>query len=557
MLKLAAFRSAYLIPLLCAAAFTPTLPMWSPPAHAADIQEYNRKNISFFQSETSPLNEALVKSLQQELPRFSYQLIGTPLEGDLLQFLGDVKRYQRENAGSLAAMNEQNTLNFGDKVVLWSDTKRIIESGYVMAPQWSYSPLELSGPNKKGSGSNMYWSIDVESRVTVNVPIYKLAGDTPTLYNTVSQSWKVVRELPVGDIQRLLKIVQEATGVEVDLENPVQRAVVLEVVKKIPAFEEILNTDPKAYMQESANKSITANQFGMLARDIKALDEFTLKGGIRNADMRNDKIEIGFGEKETAESLGVRMDSGYKIIEYQQRGGEEIPVEVGFAKVRDLGQGKVTAQPIIVGRDFELGDQIKEYPKLGLNVGIKAGTTSLGLQSFAPNYFVPAAQLDLEYNLAPLLNLSEFYLVASGGATLPMDATSFTLPAFQQPGFPAQPQLVFPQGTQILAYTGELGLMKKWYLRQWILNLSARGGILGGMTLPSPFQPSQPADALTYGGTFTAGAYYQITPDMIVGLDGGFRYFMDGPWLQGGFPAQLPPINSIGPVIHFFFNYAI
>lgn len=524
-------------------------------AQAADIEQYRRKYISFFPSEDSSLDEVLQAGMGAELPRFTYQMM-KPTDMDLLTFLQAVKRFQKEHAGELAALKEKDNIKFGDKVVPWSETKQVMESAYVFSPEWRFSDIRLTGPHKHEQNKSTYWAVHAESDLDLSLDIFKLTGEEPSKYATEEERWTLTKELKLNNLDSLLRKIKEATGVEIDMDNPLHRPLVLEALKLLPEFSDIEDEEPSEYLADEVEAAVNEDSFGALATAIKRLEDFILKGDVTAADMKADQVKIGFGDKETPASLGVKMDHGYKLIEYRMQNGQEVPVEVGFMKVRELGADKVSAQPIIVARDYELGDQVKEYPKSGINVGLKAGTTSLGFSGTGEpqNMFSPQVQLDIESNMASLTGVSELYGTLTGGVALPVTAK-------------------FDSNVSALGATVEIGVLKKFYMRQLIFNAGIRGGVLMGFLkapsssvlntgLDSSFVPGESYSNMGFGATALIGLHYQATADVIFGLDLGYRIFMgSNEWKTGkdskASDANLGGLSSNGPVINLFANFAL
>ncbi|MGV3524903.1 MAG: hypothetical protein ACO1RX_11800 [Candidatus Sericytochromatia bacterium] len=529
-----------------------------PRAAAAELETYQRKYISFFQAQETPFNGMLLRGLKQELPRFDYHVLTTSGGGGLSEFLQEVRRYQKENAGELANRQETETLRFGDRVVTWSDTRRIMDSAFVFAPNWSWTPIELTGPHPISSAGGQTWVLRAESNLQLQLDIYKASGGDVGSQSNINQAWRVRKEIPINDMDQLLTVVKQVTGVDIDINNPVQQSLVLDVIKKIPTFQQLLQEDPAVYLGEEGLRALANGSYAALANELKQQPAFALKGGIENVSMKDDQLTINLGQPSA--DLGVGLDDGYKILESRQSGGREETVEVGYAKVRKLDSGILQLQPIIVGRDYEIGDQVKEYSKLGLNMSLNLGTSPIWLNSPSQqfgafdvaNLFKPSAELQIEYSLAKLIGLSETFLTLHGGASLPVTQSFLDLQQPSQiPGIQVNPL------SEALGITGELGLAKRWYIRQWIISAGVSGGALLGLLMNT--QNPQVFDlpmTTSFGGTLRLGVQYQITPDFIMGFNTGFRYFGDGYWSTsaGGFPQPiaLPPLSSWGPLLHLY-----
>jgi hypothetical protein len=524
---------------------------FAPPAQAADLEEYQRKYISFYQNRPVSYDQYIVRGFQQELPRFDYQLLGTGGASNLLEFLNSVKTYQKENAGQLAANQEGDNIKIGDKVVSWSDTKRIMESAYVFSTDWIWSDLDLGNLRRKSKNSST-WVIDLKSNLKMELDIFKLSGSEPTLYKSLNTSWNISKTYELNNFDDILDLVKESTGGAVDADNVLVQPLIVEVIKKIPFYADLLEQDPETVLRTAAEARLSNNGSTGLVTEIKRLNDFILKNQIDKADMAQDQVHVNLTGNETVKTLGVGLDNGFKIIEYRMQNGQEEPVEIGFAKVRKLENSHFELQPIIVGRDYETGDQMIEHPKSGLGVGFSFGTVPIGFAGQDQEQFVPQASLDIEYNLAEALDISELYFTFLGGIAMPQQAKS---------------QATVPSGLQVatgasaLPIDLEVGLMKRWYMRQLVFSLGLRGGLLAASLLGSEL--ANTPTALGLGGTALAGLHYQATADMILGVNVGWRYFTDAKFSvttsgtsSSTSDVAYPEINSNGLVLQAFLNYA-
>lgn len=530
--------------------------MITQPIHAAELQEYQRKYISFYQVKPVPYDQYIIKGFQKELPRFDYQLLGTGGKNQqLLEFFSEVKRYQQEHAGELAAKKENENLKFGDKVVSWSDTRRIMESAYVFVTDWSWGEPDLVSLRRRNK-NNSTWLIDLSADLQLKLSIYKLSGPTPQLYSNLATSWKINKTYELNNFDDILQIAKESSGNVVDPDNVLMHPLIIEVIKKLPFYADLLKQPPESTLRAEAEKTLAKmaeDGSTGLATDIKRLDDFTLKNQIETADMTQDQITVKLSGNESVNTLGIQLDQGFKVIEYRLEKGQEVPVEVGFSKVRELDNQRFRLQPIIVGRDFEAGDQMIEYPKTGAGIGFSLGTVPLSFAGQAMNQFVPQASLDFEYNLAPASGISELYFTFLGGLALPQqaDLSVASIPDGRS----------VDSGAFVLPVDLEIGLMKRWYMRQLVFSLGLRGGILAASLLGSGLDPAPTAAGL--GGTVLAGLHYQASADLMLGLNLGWRYFSDAEFTvatsnSSSPPAQVayPALTSNGPVIQAFLNYA-
>lgn len=573
-----------------------------PPENHDNLQTYQRRYISLYQQEGNELDAFLVRFLQRELPRFDYPLLASPAELSLGDFLNQARQYQQDHAGELAAGQTPEDLHFGDKVVTWSDTRRLLDSAYVFAPHWSFSPLKIEGPAQ--AANDQGWYLVLKSHLSLDLPLYKLAADGPQEQTRFNEDWEIVKLLRIDALDAIRARMQRELG---QAPQPEDKAAFLQALRQLSPFGALLDSleqqNPRQYMQGVARKALAAElsppekmaelsqqalklgtvgelslfnpemigQAGQLLEgvtslyklqsllaEIRKMPEFQLKGQVLEALPKSDRVRLGLGGDETVDSLGLHLDAGYRIVEY--RSDREKPVDIGFVKVRDLQEQEVQAQTIMATRSFEPGDQYLEYPKTPFEVKFRGGIGSLILlgQQGVPQDTAPEFSTEISYDLAPLLGWSETYLSLNGA----YGSVDWLGNASQQPGQqPIQQPVQQPtqgqqQGATVSAtvLTGELGLSKRFYFHQWILALGARLGIMNGIL-------SQPQDTLTqqtFGGTLFGGAYYQVNPDFIVGVDLGWREYMNGgpSWNGTVGPVTLSyGLASSGPVLGFFVNY--
>lgn len=478
--------------LACTLLAVASLPaMAQSPAESAEIQRYSRKYISFFYPQNFPLNNKLAEAFQADFPRFDYHLASNALNLDLMQFLRQVQSLQRERAGELAAGRGQEDARFGDTVVSWSETQRIAKAAYVFVPRWTFEKIELDGPYPSNSRKpeSAAWNLHAENRVKLEMGLYNLEGRQPQRYETVDNSWSVTRKdvmsIPFSDIQAAAARASTPED-PIDLSKSLsssERERVFKALRQNAALNRLMQQveaqNPYVYMMNSAVKSIG---YGGVISSVQRLEAFLIRAEVAEADMQRDRVKISLGEGESVSSLGIDRDASYKIMEYVQ--GED-PREIGWVKVRDRAEDHVFSQPIIVGRDFELGDQVVEYPKAGFGINLRGGLSSNG------DILGGGGALDLDFNIGPAFDVSELYFSLTGG---------------------------YYNGLIL----GELGLQQKWYMRQLIFALAGRAGGAFG------------EDDAGGGVTGLLGLHWQATPEFVIGLDGGWRFYsnLNGPLLE-------------------------
>lgn len=484
-------------------------PSFTPPVAAApdsQIQRYQRKYISFFYPQDYPLNEALANAFQRGFPRFDYHLISTSLSMSFDEFLDQTRAYQEKVAGDIAAGREVKDPRFGDKVVSWSETQKIAKSAYVFVPVWKLGEISIDGPYATDTSKPLAaaWKIDAKSDASVKMAIWNLAGNSPQKVKTISDSWTVTRNQALTiPLDQVILAAQQynrtaATKDQIKLSESLsstQREGLLKHLRENTRLNqqmsEIEEQDPYTYMMPSAVKSIG---YGSVIGSIQRMDEFLIRAEVDNPDMQKDRVSVKLGEGETAKSLGIGLDSGYKLVEYVK--GESKPREIGYMKIREIDKSTLFGQPIIVGRDFELGDQIVEYPKAGFGINLRGGVNLDG--SFSK--LGGGGGIDLDFDIGPAFGVSELYFDLSGGYF-----NSYFLI--------------------------EAGLYKKWYWRQLFFDLGLRaGGSIGDEKLSA----GTPGAGNGFGATGMLGLGFQATPDIAFGIDTGWRQYsnLSGPLLE-------------------------
>lgn len=464
---------------------------FSLPAPAVWANTTQRRQAVLLPSQETPLNQVLAEVLRQKFLGFDFVTLGWSLKTEPGPFLAEFKRWQKEHSGELPLLQDAVQVQLGEQELPGLDVRRLALAAVTLVPVWNQGALELTGPHKRQANGTEYWSIDVESVLTLNLAVFRMAGEYASLAGSHTQSWTIRKEIAIPDMERLRVLVSQATGVEVNLDNPAQAALLLETLKKVQPFREIPQSEPGLYLQAEMIEQVKPAGFEGLMAALQGLEEFSPK-----------KAETG----------------------------------------RPSGKSG----------------------QLGLTPVLRLGTTTLGMMGYLPQYFVPQGQLELQYDVGSLLGFPDFLLTLSGGAILPQ-------PAYLMLAQPTFPGFGLPGGglpnpaAQLMAYQAEFGLLKRFPLGAWSFSLGLRGGLLGGwlMQASSPFpNPLQPdPSAMAFGGTALLGVAYQMTPQFLVGLDAGFRYFDGGQWLiNAGFPSPFQPLiqnplQSVGPALSLYLAY--
>ena len=354
----------------------------SSSTSAAEIEQYARKYISFFSTNQPSLDQILNQAMQSQLPRFAYQAISVSGQ-DLQGFSQTLYQYQQDHAGDIAAQKELPNLLFGDQVVSWEQTRRIIDSAFILVPVWHFGELDFKNL-REDRGS---WYVDLASDLKLELQIYQLQQGQARLYTQLESQWEVTDPIQVNDISGIVSSLKNETGGVLSPSNPLIQPLIIEALKSLPAYQVHLQADPVARMAPAAQTLLAKDDFGLLFKTMKQQAAFGLKAQVDSFE--NDRLKVSLPPGETVSSLGAGLDHSYKLIEYQRRDGIETPVTIGFARVRELASQTLELQPIQVMREPEIGDQLLEYPQLGVQFEFLGGTTAIGFDGSAQSSFMP------------------------------------------------------------------------------------------------------------------------------------------------------------------------
>lgn len=539
-----------LVPAFCALTlltggfFVPPLQM---PAQAADLQQYERKYISFYPADHRQFNAPLMAGIKQDLPRFDYQNLDVPEGSNLQAFMQQVFRYQKEHAGELAARKELPDMRFGDKVVSWQETLKIMNAAFVMVPHWHFGKLELTHLHQPSKSSS--WYVDLSSDLQLSLQIYRLKDGQVEPYSELSEDWTISKEMPIRNLNSILDSIKDATGGLAEPDNPLVEPVLLKALAELSPFKEALAASPESQLGAEAVKELQGDSYAGLLKSIKQLNAFRLKNQIEDVLSDRDRVQVTLGAGETASSLGAELDQGFKVVEYEDLDGQEKTREIGYVKLREKDKENLYLQPIIAQRELELGDQLIEYPLMGTNLALFGGTAAVGLEGDEENQYAPQAGLRLEFSLAKALQVSELYGLFSAGVGLPLSS---------QQNLSGLSGVSVDPDAFALPVSLELGLLKRWYVRQWILEAGVQGGGLFGLLMNSGLDDSP--TTLSPGLTAFLGTGWQLSPDFLLELQGGWRFFLPGTWQSGNDSGKInvayPGLSANGPVLQLHGSFS-
>jgi len=389
------------------------------PNPLPETEHYTRKHISFFLEEPDfPLNQVVVDKFRAQMIRFDYHLISSQVGGDLLRFLSQVQRHQREKAGELAASNrkqfsspEQGELRLGEKVVTWSETQQIAQAAFVFGTHWDFSPVYLKGPtmhviqeNEKGEFKHpdlpadaytrirtvkkkkynqktkkeedievrefLYWEVGAGTDLSFLLRIFRLATE-PEQYLQWSNGWYIGNNYVVTreDMAAARKLAPKPRQFDPELSSDQN------YLLKIRRFQAMLEVVPAdRYMDQAVRELRFSNAwFGALSSVLKQDEAFKLKSEVVELFKPQDRAQASFGEKESAASLGVKTRDWLEQVEWVEEQGYRSKKSLGLVRIRGFYQDDFLVQPMFLARDLELGDRLDEYPSKNWQINFAGG----------------------------------------------------------------------------------------------------------------------------------------------------------------------------------------
>ncbi|MBF2053900.1 MAG: hypothetical protein IGS03_10620 [Candidatus Sericytochromatia bacterium] len=128
-----------------------------------------------------------MQAFARELPRFGYHSLDLPAGTTLDDFVAQVAAHQQAHAGELAAAREVPSLRFGDKLVSWGETQRIMNAAFVMVRQWQFGELEL----KNLRNDDGKWLVDLSAPLTLGLSIQQIREGAAQPYASAYEQWTI------------------------------------------------------------------------------------------------------------------------------------------------------------------------------------------------------------------------------------------------------------------------------------------------------------------------------------------------------------------------------
>ena len=462
------------------------------------MEEYDRKSISILKTDVSPVARSAKKEYVDlihrkvantftAMKRFDFNPVPAGVS-DPDKLFSIVKEYAKTKIEERAG-KQWNIKNdyYGSNFVTAENVDKIINGAYLLFP--TLETLVITEKKEKKDGKTKKIT---NAALTVSVDVYA-AENKGTSENP---NW----------IPHKVKTIS-ASGSSAGL-----------------GFGSLLSAITDNGKGNTKKKAVAKAADGMvlfLEKELKKMDIFKIKALVTKAEPRRDNIEFNFGKE-----VGVNLDDAYMVGYYQKnKAGKEKFVETGFMKVRDIKTRQTSAQLLIVTNPrnekesdlFNEYDQVIEYPLVGLNVVVGGGIAAFksfdGIDEMTGELedktSVASFGVTMEYNVAKMLKISEFYMV--------MNADYFA--ADQDFGNDLEPD--------VTALVYELGFIKKHMNRRFAFYW---GASFGYETLKYELEDdynSIEEDYTAIGGKGVLGINYLFGKTVFFDLQAGYRFYSE------------------------------
>jgi hypothetical protein len=494
------------------AALSITVPAMLPPSvqlpsqRALAQNQSAQKSFAFYFKNDHPLNTQLIDALKDGDPDANYNVLNSQGSGNIEALLAAVAAFYLEHVNEPTTTRSGLTLQFEDQNLSWSEVRQLATADWVLVPDWNWAETSLDKIVLGDVDGVPTWAILAENTLSLTLTPYQFEANQFVAGTPIYRNWNISRKIPIRDTQQLEQVVQKGTGRKVSIAESGDHGAILAVVRQFPTFKGMMGQDPSEYFAEAAAQNITSQRAERILRSLQA------RSGNTNTPQNNTPNTNN---------------------QNNQNNTPNTP--------RTPGKG------------------------IGLGIAIKGGTIPLWINGTSQQYifdplnlFVPAAGLDIRYNLGNLTGWDDFYITL-GGATNVQLVSQTQQDASQPPpiqGVPVQNPFAAAMGI-----IGELGLAKRWRFGDYYLEGSLKGGMMGGLLMDSGVInqftgfPDTPY-TFTFGGTVGLGGGWQINDNFALGLETGFRYYADGFWTDSiGNPVAFPFLSAVGPVLQVSVEY--
>ncbi len=361
-------------------------------------------------------------------------------------------------------------------------------------------------------------------------------------------------------------------------------------VKKLATLSTSVSSSVE-YEKNNTKKAIREaihNIAPMIAKNLeihtRELDMFKLQTPIAEVDNRTIHFPLGKFE-------GIKMDEPFFVGEFMEdNSGKTKFVNSGFVRIgkvadnRQQGQHLSSAWAIHKG-DWVSGMTMVEHPRLGVDVAFKprminVDITQGGLFSdkddkafiVAFDEFsgtIPALDLSLNWNIAPLTKKRQSFLVIGGtGGIVPVDNYVVTEQEIFNFFDIFTIDIANEQQNSFATYfNGYLGYMKKYYFGPFALHWEAVGGIQGLSASGELDGDNISIINGSFGGRLGLGLEYAVNIDWNIGIFTGYTFFPsidywyveyddDEETISTFYDQDYPEISSIGETFGLYIHFS-
>lgn len=288
-------------------------------------------------------------------------------------------------------------------------------------------------------------------------------------------------------------------------------------IENLPRFQRMLSQQADQRFMSRASYTLDhEGAWSSLIQSLKQMDSLALKGQVSQIGHPRDPelITLDFGA-ETPYLLNQRLRDAYSLYETRIVDGVPQQVEIGFGRIRRIGDQTAQVEPLLLQRPAELGDLVKE--NLIGNASFQIGPQLL---------FTPRGPYSLLYIGG------EFFEHLLSAKELNQQATNagLSLEAYQQSLRPdwideqsITMGLALGHSLQRRVFTGEIdvGYVIKQAHQQWLWSVGLMGSFL---VFRSSTEDADPAESLVGLGIGPKlGLTWQYSPTMLFAINLGGR----------------------------------
>ena len=251
----------------------------------------------------------------------------------------------------------------------------------------------------------------------------------------------------------------------------------------------------------------------------ETLEDFKQRGTLQESTP-GGSLGLDFGLQE-----GVYLDQGFKVYEQESSiNGKSKYRYAGFIRVNKVADNRVKTDKVdalsdyysIIPGSFQKGYSAVSHPQF-LDISLKAGYKNIYIPKevfggiFKDNVTnVFNGELNISYNLARVLKITQLFAGLSGSYGLPMSTSATT--------YTYTPSII----------DAEIFLQKKFWLQRFNLSIAAFGGtsIFSISGTDALGDVKVKTDGLTYSVGGRASLEFAISADLNLAVDAGYKYVL-------------------------------